>query len=400
MRWVAVGLLVPVAMLNYLDRQMMATMRGSMMDDLPDVLTRARWGLALAVFKWIYAALSPLAGILADSLDRRRLLAASLFVWSLTTWLTGQIESFRGLLATRAIMGVSEALYMPSALSLIADLHEQNTRSRAIGLHQSGIHIGVLLGGFTGYLGDPNVLGWRRVFSMCGAFGALYAGPLFLALRDPFRPRTSSEAASISPRAALSLLGANNQFWRMVVYFTLPALSAWVVRDWMPDILREKFELDQGQAGVSAVLFVQLATLAGVGIGGFGADWCMSRHTRGRIFVSALGVALFLPTLVGLSAAGSLTLATTYLILFGLGLGFYDTNNMPILCQLVEPELRATAFGIMNLVSISGGGLADWTFGLMRDADISLHAVFLLYAAVTVLAIVIIFSVTPRAIAG
>eukprot|EP00042_Codosiga_hollandica_P030961 m.183843 g.183843 ORF g.183843 m.183843 type:complete len:302 (-) comp53510_c0_seq1:1026-1931(-) len=152
MRWVAVGLLVPVAMLNYLDRQMMATMRGSMMDDLPDVLTRARWGLALAVFKWIYAALSPLAGILADSLDRRRLLAASLFVWSLTTWLTGQIESFRGLLATRAIMGVSEALYMPSALSLIADLHEQNTRSRAIGLHQSGIHIGVLLGGFTGYV--------------------------------------------------------------------------------------------------------------------------------------------------------------------------------------------------------------------------------------------------------
>jgi MFS family permease len=182
-----------------------------------------------------------------------------------------------------------------------------------------------------------------------------------------------------------------------VLYFTLPALAGWVVKDWMPDILREQFGLGQGKAGVSAVLYVQIASLIGVGIGGWLADRWMRRTERGRIFVSALGMMLFLPALFGVGNAATLTVAIGFLILFGLGWGFFDCNNMPILCQLVRPELRATGYGLMNLASISCGGLADWGFGLMRDAHIPLNIIFGAFAAIALLSVGVVLCIRPDA---
>ena len=160
--WLTVWLLVPVALLNYLDRQMLAAMKSSMMEDIPDIATRANWGIVLGSFKWVYAILSPVGGYLADRLSRRHVICASLFVWSAITWATGHVDSFAGLVAARAIMGVSEAIYIPAALALITDFHLGPTRSRAVGLHQMGIYAGILIGGFSGYVADAPSLGWRR----------------------------------------------------------------------------------------------------------------------------------------------------------------------------------------------------------------------------------------------
>src|SRR5690606_25677895 len=113
-----------------------------------------------------------------------------------------------------------------------------------------------------------------------------------------------------------------------------------------------------------------LASLVGVAVGGWLADSWMRRNVRGRIFVSAIGMTFFLPALFGVGNASTLNMAIAFLILFGLGWGFFDCNNMPILCQIVRPELRATAFGIMNMVSITFGGFADWGFGALRDNNI------------------------------
>jgi MFS transporter, Spinster family, sphingosine-1-phosphate transporter len=121
--WVVVGLLVPVALLNYLDRQMLAAMKFSLMADIPTIETEANWGKILALFKWTYALMSPFGGYLADRYSRRLVISASLLVWSAITWMTGQVTSYEGLLATRALMGISEAIYIPAALALIADYH-------------------------------------------------------------------------------------------------------------------------------------------------------------------------------------------------------------------------------------------------------------------------------------
>ena len=391
--WLVVLLLVPVALLNYLDRQMLAAMKSSMMHDIPDIATKANWGFVLGSFKWVYALLSPVGGYLADRTSRRHVIAASLFVWSAVTWATGHVESFQQLVVARAIMGISEAFYIPAALALITDFHLGQTRSRAVGLHQMGIYSGIIIGGFSGYVADSPNLGWRFAFSACGVVGVVYALPLFVLLRNP--PRSTESHSQPAPWAAVRELFGNIRFVLLVLYFTLPAMAGWVVKDWMPDILKEQFGLGQGKAGMSAVLYVQVASLIGVGIGGWLADGWMRRSNRGRIFVSAIGMSFFLPALFGVGNAGTLSVAIGFLLLFGLGWGFFDCNNMPILCQLVRPELRATGYGFMNLVSISCGGFADWGFGALRDRGVPLNVIFGVFAGVALLSVVIVLLIRP-----
>ncbi|HEV3342469.1 MAG TPA: MFS transporter [Pirellulales bacterium] len=395
--WFVVALLVPVALLNYLDRQMLAAMKSSMMADIPDIATKANWGIILGSFKWVYAILSPVGGYIADRVSRRHVIVASLFVWSAVTWATGHVTTFQQLVIARAVMGISEACYIPAALAMITEFHLGQTRSRAVGLHQMGIYAGILIGGFSGHVADSPSFGWRWAFAACGCVGVLYALPLVGLLRNPIRPEDTNQSASRpSPRAAIAELLANGSFVLLVLYFTLPAMAGWVVKDWMPDILKEQFQIGQGKAGVSAVVYVQFASLLGVGLGGWFADWWMQRSPRGRIFVSAIGTSLFLPALFGVGNAGTLGVAIAFLILFGLGWGFFDCNHMPILCQIVRPELRATGYGMMNLVSISCGGFADWIFGALRDRQIPLNVIFGVFAAIALLSVVIVLLIRPK----
>ena len=396
--WFAVALLVPVALLNYLDRQMLATMKASMVGDIPSIANKADWGLVLGGFKWSYALLSPFAGYFADRLGRRPVIVASLFVWSLVTWWTGHVSSFHELLAARAMMGVSEAFYIPAALALIADLHTGPTRSRAVGVHQMGIYVGQILGGFAGYAADSPEHGWRWAFSTCGMIGVIYALPLLAFLRNAPRatPTPAETAAPVQTAGVIRGLLGNRNFLLLVVYFTLPAIAGWVVRDWMPEILREKFHLGQGKAGVSAILFVQIASLVGALIGGVLADRWMRTTSRGRIFTSAIGMLLFLPALFSVGNAGTLGVAIVGLIVFGFGWGFFDCNNMPILCQIARPEWRATGYGLMNMVSISCGGFGDWAFGALRDRHVPLNLIFGSFAGIALLSVVVVLLIKPR----
>ena len=400
--WLVVALLVPVALLNYLDRQMLASMKFSVMQDIPDIGLEANWGTILALFKWVYAFLSPVGGYLADRYSRRHVIAGSLFVWSLVTWMTGQVTTYEELLATRALMGISEAFYIPAALALITDFHRGPTRSRAVGLHQMGIYAGVIVGGFGGYVADEPDLGWRWAFGVCGLVGVVYAVPLFLLLRNPPRPAETSNGAPRSPsgpgKALRELLG-NGSFVLLVLYFTLPALAGWVVRDWMPAILKSEFGVGQGLAGVSATVYWQVAAIVGAVTGGWLADRWMRRNARGRIYTSAIGMSLIVPAMFGVGYApetGLLWVAVAFLILFGLGWGFFDCNNMPILCQIVRPDLRATGYGLMNLVSISCGGFADWGFGTLRDRQVPLFGIFGVFASFAVLSVILVLLIRPR----
>lgn len=394
--WLVVALLMPVALLNYLDRQMLAAMKYSVMEDIPSIGTEENWGFMLGQFKWVYAFLSPIGGYVADRFSRRFTICGSLFVWSAVTWWTGHVTSYDDLLVARSLMGISEAFYIPAALALITDYHTGHTRSRAVGLHQTAIYLGVITGGFGGYVADAPNLGWRFAFDACGVFGMLYAVPLVLLLRDPPRLAGIAAAPKTSPVRAAVALATNFSFILLVLYFTLPALAGWVVRDWMPAILKQEFDIGQGKAGVAATLYWQAAAIVGAALGGWLADRWMRRHPRGRIFVSAIGMSLIVPAIFGVGNAGSLAVAVAFLILFGLGWGFFDCNNMPILCQIVRPELRATGYGIMNLVSISCGGLADWGFGLLRDRSVPLNVIFSVFAGAAILSVVLVLLIRPR----
>lgn len=383
--WLMVVLLLPVALLNYLDRQLVATMQKSIMGSVDDLKTQAQWGHLLAWFKWTYALASPFAGYVADRFGRRHVIALSLFVWSADTWATAHATSYDQLLATRAIMGLSEAFYIPAALALIADHHGSATRSRAVGLHQIGIYIGVMLGSLGGYVADDPALGWRWAFTGLGLLGVAYAFPLWWWLRDTPRARPDEPPQAF---AAVGDLLGNRDFRLLLLYFTLPALAGWVVRDWMPSVLQKELGLTQGLAGVSAVVWWQGAAIISALGGGWLADRWMRRSPRGRQQVSALGMSLIVPALLGVGIVigqGSLPLAIAFLVLFGLGWGLFDSNNMPILAQIARPDQRATGYGLMNLASISCGGLADVGFGWLRDHQVPLNLIFGGFAAVACL---------------
>lgn len=394
--WLVVALLVPVALLNYLDRQMLASMKGSVMSDVTDIGSEKNWGFLLGSFKWVYALFSPLGGYLADKLGRRRVIIFSLIAWSLVTWATGHVGTYQQLLATRAVMGISEAFYIPAALALIADYHLGRTRSRAAGIHQIGIYAGVIVGSFSGYAADSPSVGWRGAFEACGLVGVLYALPLFFLLRDA--PQRMENPAPVSVASAARGLLRNRNFILLVLYFTLPAIAGWVVRDWMPAIMRDELKMKQGPAGVSATVWWQGAAIISAILGGWLADRWMGRSIRGRIHASAFGMGFIIPALLGIGFAlshQSLWVAVTFLVLYGLGWGLFDCNNMPILCQIARPEFRATGYGIMNFVSISIGGFADWGFGALRDQKVPLPLIFGLISVAAAVSLVMVLMIRP-----
>lgn len=393
--WFVVALLWPVALLNYMDRQMLAAMKTSVMADVVGLDSEAKWGLLPAWFKWVYALLSPFGGYLADRFSKKIVISVSLFVWSVITWMTGHADTYEHLVITRALMGVSEACYIPAALALIADYHTGHTRSKAVGIHQMAIYVGVMIGGFSGYVADSPSLGWRWAFDAAGIVGMIYAIPLFFLLKNPPVIDGKTTAKPSAGRAITELL-TNKFFIMLVLYFTLPALAGWVIKDWMPAILKDQFGIGQGKAGVSATLYVNIASLIGAVVGGILADRWMQKTIRGRIYVSAIGMSFLIPALFGVGNASTLTIAIVFLMLFGLGWGFFDCNNMPILCQIVKPENRATGYGIMNLVSISCGGFADWGFGVMRDENIPLNLIFSVFAGICVLSAILVLLIKPK----
>ncbi len=397
--WLAVVLLFPVALLNYLDRQIFSTMKMSMMADMPSIGTEQQFGTLMGIFLIIYGAFSPIGGYLADRFNRRWTVIVSLGVWSLVTWLTGHAHNYEQMWWARAAMGVSEACYIPAALALIADFHAGPTRSRAVGIHQAGIYTGIALGGLGGFIAD-SVYGWRSAFNWFGLAGVLYAFVLIAFLRNPPKPEVTEgqTAPSLNPWTALKSLLCLGSFLLLVLYFTLPALPGWLMKNWLPAILADTFHLGQGKAGINATLWITLASLAGVLGGGALADRWMRATPRGRIYTSALGMALMIPSLFGVGYAPTLGVAIGFLILFGLGWGFFDCNNMPILCQIVRPEFRATGYGIMNLMSITAGGLFTAKIGGLRDAGVAPVYIFSFCALAAVVSVVLVLCIRPREI--
>ncbi len=393
--WIVLALLWPVAMLNYLDRQMVATVRASIRADIPSIANDEQFGILMAVFMWVYAFLSPVGGYIADRFNRRWTVIGSLGIWSLITWLTGHATTYGQMLACRAAMGISEAFYIPAALALIADFHTGRTRAKAIGIHQTGIYVGLALGGIGGYIADQS--SWRNCFTWFGGAGVLYAIVLMLTLRDAEPQDLSEPKRSVTVTETLRALWTQPAFWILVVYFTLPAIAGWIAKNWLPTFLADRFNLKQGPAGMSATGYIQLASLGGVLLGGVVADWWRRATVRGLIYTSALGVLLLVPALLGLGYAWSLGAAIAFMLLFGLGWGFFDCNNMPILCQIARPEHRATGYGFMNMVSISVGAGATVALGWMRDRGITFSIAFVAAAAVALLSAALILLVKPKA---
>jgi len=395
--WLIVGLLWFVGLLNYLDRVMITTMRESVVDAIP--MTDAQFGLLTSVFLWVYAVLSPFAGYLADRFNRSRVIIGSLFLWSLITWLTGHARTYEQLLLTRALMGVSEACYIPAALALIADYHRGPTRSLANGIHLSGVVAGSALGGLGGWLAERH--GWAYAFNLFGLVGLGYSFVILWLVRGPaVSAPLASAPVAIVPRVlfgeAIVSLFSQRAFLVALGFWGLLGVGGWAVTGWMPTYLHEHFHLPQGQAGLYATMFVSISSLLGLLIGGAWADRWSRTNERGRILVPMIGLIIAAPAILLAASTPWLTLTLGALVVYGLTRTFVDANMMPILCLIADPRYRATGYGILNFLACIVGGATIYAGGALRDAQVDISRVFQFGAGTIAACAFLLWFIRPR----
>jgi predicted MFS family arabinose efflux permease len=381
-----------VVVLNYVDRQVLFSVFPLLQSDLG--FSSVQLGLLSTVFLWVYGVLSPVSGFVADRFGRTRMIWVSLFVWSAVTLATGYAGNYAQMVAARGLMGLSEACYLPAALAMIAQHHGPKTRSLAVGIHQSGIYVGLILGGAGGgWLGQR--YGWRLAFVLLGAMGILYAAVLYRLFRHAPPAAPAPEAPPRGFASALSELVRLPGFAVMTVVFSAMAIANWLVYTWLPMYLYERFRMGLAEAGFTATFFIQSASFCGIILGGWFADRWSARMPRGRLYTQVFGVLLASPFLFLLGHTGSYAVLVASLILFGIGRGFYDCNIMPVLCQVARDDLRSTGYGVFNCAGCVAGGIVAALAGQLKDA-IGLAAAFQIAAAILCLSGVLLLRIRAR----
>lgn len=389
--WIVVGLLWGVALLNYMDRQMLSTMKDAMQVDIVELQSATNFGYLMAIFLWIYALMSPVSGVIADRLNRKWLIVGSLFVWSSVTYLMGIAETFNQVVWLRALMGVSEALYIPAGLSLIADYHTGKSRSLAVGIHMTGLYTGQAIGGFGATVADA--FSWHTTFHWFGIIGIAYAVILMLFLHDKKTEILPTEKLQANPQkekesvfTSLKSLLTNVAFWVILLYFAAPSLPGWATKNWLPTLFAENLDLPMSQAGPISTITIVVSSFIGVLIGGPLSDKWVQKNLRGRVYTGAIGLGLTIPSLLLLGFGHNLVAVVGAGLLFGIGYGIFDTNNMPILCQFVSHKQRATAYGVMNMIGVSAGAFITHLLGRWGDSG-NLGAGFAMLAIVVAIAL-------------
>ncbi|WP_276345655.1 MFS transporter [Daejeonella sp. JGW-45] len=391
--WILVALLWVVALLNYMDRQMLSTMKPAMEIDIVELQSATNFGYLMAIFLWIYGFMSPVSGIIADKFNRKWIIVGSLFVWSAVTFAMSYATTFNQLYILRALMGVSEALYIPAGLSLIADFHSSKTRSLAIGIHMTGLYMGQALGGFGATIAVNYT--WQTTFHVFGMIGIVYSFFLVFLLKE----KKGSEIEAGAPDSiiikekspvfkGLALLFTNISFWIILFYFTIPSLPGWATKNWLPTLFAENLGIPMSQAGPLSTITIAASSFLGVIIGGILSDRWVQTNLRGRIYTSAIGLGLTIPSLLLLGYGHSLVHVVGAGMCFGIGFGMFDANNMPILCQFVSPKYRATAYGIMNMTGVFAGAYITNLLGKSTDAG-NLGKDFAMLAGIVLLALLV-----------
>jgi len=398
--WILVGLLWVVALLNYMDRQMLSTMKPAMQMDIAELQSATNFGYLMAIFLWIYGLMSPVSGLIADRFNRKWLIVYSLFVWSAVTFAMGYATTFNQIYCLRAIMGISEALYIPAGLSLIADFHSSKTRSLAIGIHMTGFYMGQALGGFGATVAAK--FSWQTTFHSFGLVGILYSVVLILFLKNKkvsTEPTVNNDKPLLKRPQLLKGLAAlfsNAAFWVILFYFAVASLPGWATKNWLPTLFAQNLNIPMSQAGPLSTIAIAASSFIGVMFGGVLSDRWVQRNIKGRVYASAIGLALTIPSLLLLGFGHSLFNVVGAAVCFGLGYGMFDANNMPIVCQFVSARYRATAYGMMNMTGVFFGAFITNVLGKSSDAG-NLGRDFAILSGIVVIALFIqIYFLNPK----
>ena len=393
-KWYVVGMLWLICVFNYADRQALSSLLPLLEREMH--LSNVQLGWLTAAFAWVYGLSAPFSGNIADRIRRRTAILGGLQVWSVICAATALASNFTQLIVLRASIGLGESIYYPAAMSLISDYHGKRTRSRVMGIHQTGVYIGTIAGSFfAGLIGQ--YYGWRLSFVVFGGLGVLLGLVMYRSLIEPKRGAADLEDIGVRQPVQLARKMPLKDFMKVIwgtptVLLLMSAFMcanfvALVLLSWMPKFLYDKFHLSLAGAGLTATLYIQLASMIGCPFGGWLADILRRRSAGGRIAVQALGVLCGAPFVLICGQTQSVTWLIVALIAWGLFKSFYDANIFASVYDVIRPEARGTAAGFMNSIGWIGGGAAPVAVGYLAQSTslslaISLTAVVYLAAAV------------------
>ena len=379
-KWTIVGLLWFCGFLNYADRQAVFSVYEPIGQEFG--ISDVEKGKIGTAFMLVYALASPLTGFVVDRVPRRRLIVGGLGIWSAVCALTGTARTYGQLWWYRAAEGLGESFYFPASNSTMADYHGPDTRSRALGIHQTSVYAGTAFGGLlAGFLGQR--FGWRSPFWVLGVAGVVYAIALPIFFVEPKRGQADAKAPSADPPELTDDVQPppKAQFWKnlrtilltpssLCLVFTFGAANfvTATLLTWLPTFVKRRFPfLDLTGAAAVASLFMPSANLVGALLGGWLGDrFGRIRGGRARVQATALLFGAPCVFLLGRSESLGITIAT----LLGIGLckGIYDANLFASLYDIVPVTARGTTVGVMNTAGWGLGSLAPYAIALAEPA--------------------------------
>ncbi|RAK58941.1 hypothetical protein DJ021_03555 [Phenylobacterium hankyongense] len=351
--WIVIGLLWLCALLNSADRSILVAVMPQIRDEFH--LTPTGLALVTSVFFWVYAGAAFLTSLLGDRVPRSQVILGGIIFWSLATGLVSFSTGFAMLIGVRALVSVGEATYYPSATALISDWHPNRTRGRALSIHQTGVFAGAGLGSLAaGMIADR--MGWRAPFLIFAAAGFVVALLLWRFLRDsPSRQAQQAHVTEVKPlrtvlaiRPALVLCG---------VFFLANAASNGVTV-WAPTFVHDLLGINLAQSALWGSATINIAGFVFVPLGGILADTLAARSRIGRFYTLAIGLALAAVLLLPLLVANSAMMVGLVLLASSAGKGLFDGCIYAAMHDVVPPQARATAVGLMTMTGFVGAGLA------------------------------------------
>ncbi len=383
-KWKVLALLFFAGALNYADRTAITSVFPLLRRDLG--ITDVGLAAIGSLFLWSYAFTSPVAGVIADRVSRSRLISISLAAWSMVTMATGLVTDSSQLFGLRLLLGVSECVYLPAALGLLADYHGPDTRATALGIHTGGLTAGMIAGGTAaGYLADR--VGWRPSFVILGVLGVALAGFAAMWLRDPVAPvrgATSNEPI----RVTLLALANTPSYGVILAEAGLIALSTWIFINWLPLYFREAYQLTLAAAGFSGTFALTAGATAGVLTGGYLSDKIARGDARRRLLILGVFYALAAPLLLMFLLRPAVGILGFAILAHGFLRAVGSANELPLLCELLPPNRRGTAMGLMNAMNTFIGGSGVFISGLLMG-HFGLTQIFIGLAGVVLVASVI-----------
>jgi MFS family permease len=407
-RWAIVGMLWFICFFNYADRQAISAVLPLLEKEFS--FSKFELGLISGAFMVVYGLSAPLAGMVGDRVSRKLVILAGLYVWSTITGFTAACSRLWQFVLVRGAEGLGETFYFPASMSLVSDYHGQETRSRAMSLHQTSVYAGIIGGGvLTGWLADN--FGWKFPFICFGVAGIVLGLVLARYLREP--ARNAAERMSLSTNLA-AVAEVKPVPWTQFAreYLTNPAslclllafvganTVAGVLYTWLIIFYKDKFNLSLTTASIVGTVFIQVAAMVGSATGGFAADYWRRGWLGGRVGVQALGIFCGIPMILLCTLTTNLELAIAAMVALGLCKGIYDSNIWPAIYEVVPPSRRSSAVGMANMVGWVGAFVGTLGLGAVVDSGVTMsHAIAytaVIYAGVAVLLAASAIVYTPR----